>query len=195
MIAVIGGSFNPPTISHINLSKYILKNLDISKVIYVPVGDQYRKKGLINSSLRIDMLNLALQNEKNIEVSDIETTGDNVWRTVETLEEIQKQYPNEQIAFVMGADKLIQIHKWKRNEDLLSNFKFIVFNRGNYNVENIISINKKLNKYKNNFIIVNNENDNISSTLVRNNIKENKSISGLVNPLVEDFISKNNLYR
>lgn len=195
MIAIIGGAFNPPTNSHINLSKHILKNLDVTKVIYVPVGDSYNKKELICAKHRIKMLELATKNIKNVEISQIETKSKYVMRTIETLEEIQKKYPNEIIAFVMGADKLIEISKWKRNEELLYNFKFIVFNRNSYDINDIFLKNKKLNKYKENFIIVNNYIDNISSTLIRNNIKNNKSITGIVDLFVENYILENNLYK
>ena len=73
-IGFFGGSFNPPTNIHIGIAKDLLQNGIVNKVVFVPIGDFYSKKGLIQASKRLKMLKLAVQNEKNIEIDDFETS-------------------------------------------------------------------------------------------------------------------------
>ena len=82
-----GGSFNPVTKAHVDLALEIVKMFNMDKVIFVPVGDNYNKTGLIYEKHRYNMLKIATNGYKDLEISDIELNQD---RNLTTLEAFQK---------------------------------------------------------------------------------------------------------
>lgn len=101
IIAVFGGSFNPPAISHINLAKQILANIDnVVKVMFVPVSTKYNKSGLTSDEVRFGMLQKICEKAEKLEVSRVELDSSRQLYTIETLEIIKKQNPNCDIYFV-----------------------------------------------------------------------------------------------
>ena len=105
IIGVLGGSFCPPTIAHVELSKACIEQGLCDKVIWIPVNDAYRKSTNIPSSHRIEMVKRALKNEKNIEFSLHEMQYDRTISTLESLQTLQTLYPNDELYFIAGADK------------------------------------------------------------------------------------------
>ena len=118
IIAIFGGSFNPPINSHIFLAKEIIKEFDLlEKIIFVPVSKKYKKLDLEEDIHRFNMLKLMCKNENKMEVSDIELKQTKQLYTIETLELFKKRYKNEyDIYFIMGTDNLKQIETWKQPE-------------------------------------------------------------------------------
>ena len=70
VLAIFGGSFNPPHKIHKEIGMYLVNSKYLDKVIYVPTGDKYEKKDLISSNNRIDMLKIMIKNNNYLEVSD-----------------------------------------------------------------------------------------------------------------------------
>lgn len=193
MIAVFGGSFNPVTIAHTTIIDK-LESLDyINKVIILPVGNHYKKDYLIDFKYRKEMLELAIDINKVL-ISDIELHCQ--LKTIESLSIIQKEYPNEKIAFVMGADNLLCIKTWYLYKELLKKFYFILFNRDDMEIKDIIQNDEVLKNYEHKFIIESiHIKNNISSTKVRNMVKNNLNCCKYINDNVFSYIGKNNLYK
>jgi len=102
VIAVFGGSFNPPTVAHVNLAKQILNNVqNVKKVIFVPVSTKYNKSGLAADELRFGMLEKICKTEEGLEVSSIELDTIRQLYTIETLRLIQEQNKEYDIFFVI----------------------------------------------------------------------------------------------
>lgn len=163
MVIVFGGAFNPPTIAHREIYFHIKKSVNFSKFIYLPVSNLYTKSSLIANVHRINMLELMVADLENAYVSDLETNDTDFLGTYQSLLRIQEKY-NDEVAFVIGADNLNNIHHWKHAEDLLTEFKFIVINRDKMDINTYIDNSKYLSKYKDKFIIIPDFNMNISST-------------------------------
>lgn len=176
-IAIFGGSFNPPTIAHINLSKEILKQIDnVEKIIFVPVSTRYNKEGLVPDMVRLELLKKICYNEKKMEVSSLEIDSSRQLYTIETLEIFQKENPNYDIYFVLGTDNLKELETWHKPNEILKRFKIIVLERDEDIMENIIQNNILLKQYKENFIKINgNIKNKISASDVRKRIKERKN--------------------
>lgn len=196
MIAICGGSFNPPTKAHIEMIKKVGSLNYIDKTLILPVGDFYKKEDLISVNHRINMLNTVFKDMDNFIVSDLEAKSNKQLKTLESLELIKAKYPQSDIAFVMGADNLIDIKNWYKYEKILSEFNFIVFDRDDLNALDIINNDNVLSKYRHRFFIerLNIENG-ISSTKVRNLIKENKEYSKYLQNDVYKYIKENKLYK
>lgn len=182
IIAVFGGSFNPPANSHINLAKQILENYNnIEKVIFVPVNVKYNKKGLASNEDRFFMLQKICENNEGLEVSDIELTSQRQLYTIETLKLIQEKYKEYEIYFVLGTDNLKELETWHNADELLKSFKMLVLERGNDSMEEIIETNNFLRRYKTSFIKFQNiEKINLSSTEIRDKVKKGESVTKLV---------------
>jgi cytidyltransferase-like protein len=83
MYAIFGGSFNPPTIAHISIAIELLKEKNIEKVIFVPVGNQYKKNDLIDVKHRMDMLKQYFEDNSELEISDIFAKTDETLETID----------------------------------------------------------------------------------------------------------------
>lgn len=196
ILAIFGGSFNPPLNSHFSLAEQILNEYEyIEKVIFVPVSSKYNKSGLLENHHRYNMLKIVCDKNENFEVSDIELKQENQLHTLETLELLQKEYPDYELFFTLGTDNLKDIPNWGTPEILLSKFKILVIERDEDNMDEIIESDAFLKAYKDSFIKVKeNIRSNISSTFVREKIRRGKSIRYLTPDEVFYYIKESDLY-
>lgn len=194
IIGIFCGSFNPPLYSHFFLAQQLL-NDGIDKVIFVPVSSKYNKAYLVSDKHRYEMLKLICDKNPNFEVSDIEFNLPKQPYTLETLLKLQKQYINCDIRLIIGTDNLLELENWYKVETLLQNFKIMVLARDEDDVQKIISHNKLLSIYSSNIIECKSKiRTNLSSSLIRNLIKEKKSIKYLLPDEIIEYIKNNNLY-
>lgn len=196
ILAIFGGSFNPPLNSHFSLAQQIVNEYEnIEKVIFVPVNSKYQKEGLLENKHRYNMLKLVCDKNENFIVSDIELKQEKQLYTIETLELLQKQYPNNIICFTIGTDNLKQISTWGEAEKLVTDFKILVLERDEDSMDEIIKKDTFLLEHKDSFIkLKENIRSNISSTFVREKIRRGKSIRYLTPDEVYYYIKENNLY-
>ncbi len=166
MVVVFGGAFNPPTIAHREIYFHIQKSVDFDVFIYLPVSNLYTKSSLIANVHRLNMLELMIEDLEKAVVSDLEMIDSDFLGTYQSLIRIQEKY-NDDVAFVIGADNLKNIHKWKNADSLLREFKFIVLERNHIHIERYFEDDKVLSPYKDNFIVLPGFDMNISSTVFR----------------------------
>lgn len=160
----------------------------MDEIIFVPVGDYYEKNGLITSKHRYNMLKLAIENIKEMEIETIAIESTIKLYAIDTFKLIKEKYKNDDIYFIMGSDNYRKMPTWKNYKDLITNNKIIVIERErseirNNSCENIINfIPKKI--------------ETISSTEIRKMIKnkEDEKVKKYVNENVYKYIQKNNLY-
>lgn len=190
-----GGAFNPPTIAHEKLALKIAEKYNLDKVYFVPVGNFYNKKDLVDEKERFKMLKL-ISSDK-IDVLPIEFNMNKNLNTSEALELINNEYKNVDRYFIMGGDNLEKLSSWQNPENCLNGNKFIAIERGK-KISNIIENDNLLNKYsKNIFTLKNNNLYTYNSTEVRNAIKEKNSevINKMLNKKVYSYIKIENLYQ
>ncbi|MGL4656078.1 MAG: nicotinate (nicotinamide) nucleotide adenylyltransferase [Sarcina sp.] len=199
LIAIYGGSFNPPTIAHENIARDILELDEINKLIYLPVGDSYKKKFLISADYRYDMLEIILEKLKNdglnVEINKLEIDSDKRLYTLESLRILKDEYKND-LAFVMGTDNVKEFNSWYNPKELLEEFYFVIIERENDDVISLIREDKLLSKYENRFIILRKTSyKTVSSTYIRNNLYVDAKITEHIDINVLEYIKKNKLYK
>lgn len=145
---IFGGSFNPPTVAHYEISKQIIEYFNVLDFVFMPTGNNYSKPELIKASHRYNMLELVCKKLKNARVSDFEMTQEKYKGTYYMLEHFKGYY------FVLGADNVKDIVNWINFPKVVSDNKFIVLNRNNIDLSKILNQEKLIN-YKDNFIIFN----------------------------------------
>ncbi len=185
-IAIFGGSFNPIHNGHLLLAEYLRDEFSIDKVIFVPVGTpSHRANNLLKASVRYKMVEIAIKNNENFDISDIEIRSNQKSYTIDTLRALKKKYPNDEIYEIVGEDSADYIHKWKNYEELVKLAKILVFQRANYNYKSTHE----------NIILANNPLIEISSSHIRDRIRKNKSIKYMIPESIETYIKQNNLYK
>jgi nicotinate-nucleotide adenylyltransferase len=190
MIIVFGGSFNPPTIAHYEVAKHVLSLPFVKQLLFVPVGDQYKKAGLIPAFHRVAMLEILINNLPEAAISKIEVEAEHALKSIETLERLQFEYPDSSLAFVMGADNLYDLINWYDYERLIREFKLIILNRGEFDVHAFIKENFEC--VADNFIIVDDFSKiDISSSAYRADTTRTEILLSEV----ENYIRENDLYR
>ena len=178
-LGVYIGSFNPPHKGHIHAVNYLLDNHVVDKVLIVPTENYWDKQDLVDLSHRINMLKF-YESENII----IDKENNEYPYTYLLMRKLKKDYSEDNLFLILGADNIINFDKWKNYEELLE-YNIIVMNRDD------IDIQKYLKKYPNNhFIIMNDFHPiNISSTKIRNRIS-NKYLD----KKVLQYIKKHHLY-
>ena len=183
-IGVFVGSFDPVHKGHIIIINYLLEKY-LDKVIVVPTGNYWNKKNLTHIYHRINMLKI-YQNEKII----IDEENNELEYTYEVLDSLNKKYKEDELYLIIGADNIVSFDKWVNYQKLL-NYNLIIINRSDINIKYYLNKMNKNDKY-----IITDElaNINISSTFVRENIKNIININDKIDKDVIKYIKDNNLY-
>ncbi len=190
-IGVFGGSFNPPHKMHEDIAHSLKESNLLDKIIFVPTGSKYKyKNNLLPDQNRYDMVKLITDEYEYLDLSDYELKSEVVY-TCETLAYFKNKYPKDEIYFICGLDNLSYIDSWKNPEYILNNFKILVIKRDTDDLESIL---KKLDKYKNNIIVTDVKENPLSSTKIRENFT-NQDMSVYLNENVLKYIKDNDLYR
>lgn len=197
IIAIFGGSFNPPINSHIELAKQLVNSdMNIEKLIFVPVSTKYNKANLIEDIHRYNMLKLVCNKVSEFEVSDIELNSDKQLSTIQTLDLFKEKYKQYNICFIMGTDNLKEFSTWKNPKEILEKYKIIVLERENDKFEEIINNDKLLKENKDSLIKFDQiEKIYLSSSMIREKIKNKESVTEYFDKDVLNYINENSLYR
>lgn len=198
-LGIMGGTFNPIHHGHLVMAEEVRNKFELDKVIFVPTGTPPHKKSeeLVSAQDRYLMTVLATMTNLCFEVSTIEIEREGVSYTIDTISEFKKVYGQEtKIYFITGADAILSIFTWKDMDHLLESCEFIAATRPGYCLEelrtNIEAINPD---YLKHIHLVEVPGIAVSSTDVRERIRDNKPIKYLMPETVESYIIKNKLYQ
>lgn len=194
-IGIIGGTFNPIHLAHLYIAYEAKCQLNLDKIIFIPTGSPPHKKDMeiLEASLRYNMVYEAIKNYEDFEISDYEIEKKGLSYTFETLEHFKND--DNELYFITGADCLMDIEKWKYPEKIFKHCNFVVFNRAGYSKKNLrIQKEKIQQKFNTNITFLDIIDLEISSSIIRNRIKEGKRIDFFMPREVLEYIITNNLY-
>jgi len=194
-LGIIGGTFDPIHLAHLYIAQEAKKTFELDKIIFMPAGSQPLKmdKKVTEASLRFSMVKEAIEGRDGFEVSDYEIKKEGMSYTFETLEHFNKK--GREIYFIVGADCLINLEKWKGIERIFQLCKLVVFNRPGYKHKSLLKQKDYLKeKYSGEIIILNLAELDISSTDIREAIILGRDISKLIPKKVIEVIKKKNIY-
>lgn len=198
-VLLFGGTFNPPHIAHIEIAKEVSRKLGINEVFMLPSGNPPHKVGcdVADVKHRVEMLKLAIKDEKNFKISLIEVNRKGYTYTIDTLKELQKKYGDtRRFCYLIGADVLEKLPTWKDFRDVFLMCTFVVVARDEYTKEMLATeVDRLEREYKFDATIVHLDCVKISSTDIRERIKRGDSLDGMISLEVLQYIRDNNLYR
>ena len=194
-IGLFGGTFDPIHIGHMILMENVINNLNLDKIYVLPNSNPphklENKKTALN--LRLKMVKEAIKDNPKLEINDYDYRDNEIHYTFETINYFKKSYPNDEFFFIMGEDSFLDIEKWKNYKEILKE-NLIIFKRYSNKNFSLISKINQVRKYNKNIYLIDNIALDISSTLIRNLVKENKSIRYLVDDEVINIIKEEKLY-
>ena len=200
-IGLYFGSFNPIHIGHLIIANHVAENSNLDQVwmVVTPHNPLKNKQTLLDDYQRFHLVFLSTEDYPKIKPSDIEFKLTQPNYTVNTLAHLQDKFPQHEFSLIMGEDNLKSFHKWKNYEFILENHDIYVYPR----ITAELDINHKEELTKPNSIHTNNPKIHridapvveISSTFIRENIKNNKNVRPLLPEKVWEYIDHNNLYK
>jgi len=194
-LTVFSGTFNPIHLAHLIIAETVRTELEVEKILFIPAYyPPHRSISLAFSEHRLNMVKLAIQDNKNFDLSNIEYKAKGKSYTYSTIKKLYELYPDltEKINFIIGTDAFKLIDTWHEAEKLAELVNFILIKRvESLDIDELFS-SVKLTNF--NYKIVKVPLLEISSTYIRGNINSNKSIKYLVPDCVEKYIKENNLY-
>jgi nicotinate-nucleotide adenylyltransferase len=190
-IGIFGGTFDPIHFGHLITAEIIYENQGFDEIWFLPAYYHVLKdkKSVSSPDYRLKMVELAIADNPNFKVLDIEIKRNRVSRTVETLSELIRLYPDYKFFFMVGIDALNQFDKWYQVDEIFRLANIITFGRPPF------QLNEVGKKYLQMCDLVKTPLIEISSTDIRRRVKEGKTIRYFVPYAVEKFIHKHHLYR
>jgi len=188
------GTFNPIHNAHLRVAKHVSDKFRFEKIIFIPTFIAPHKKVFdVSAEHRLEMVKLAIAQNKKFEVSDIEFQTNEKSYTYNTVIRLNEIYNNsEKWPFIIGTDAFDQIKNWYKTDEFKKLVKYIVLTRSN---------NTELQKYDYlkkdgyDFEFTNLSFCDISSTEIRKKVECGEDISELVPPEVENYIYEHGLYK
>ena len=188
-IGLYFGTFNPIHIGHLIIANHMVNYTDLDEVWFVvsPLNPFKNKKILLDNYVRLEFVNRAIESYDKLKVSDIEFGLSRPSYTINTLVYITEKYPNKDFVLIMGGDNLNSFHKWKNYELILQNYELYVYPR-------LTSTKSSLDSHKN-INLVGAPIIQISSSFIRNAIKDKKDVRAMLPENVWEYIDEMNYYR
>ncbi|WP_420577339.1 nicotinate (nicotinamide) nucleotide adenylyltransferase [Ekhidna sp.] len=188
-VGLFFGSFNPIHTGHMIIANLVKETTSVDEVWFIvsPQNPFKKNKNLLHEFDRLDLVNAAIGDDYKFRSSDIEFNMPRPSYTIDTLTLIQEKHPGKKFRLIIGEDNLASFPKWKNHEMILEHFGLIVYPRPN-------SKSSELSSHPNVQIIDAPEVD-ISATLIRRLIKEEKSIKYLVPDQVATLIQSKGFFK
>ncbi len=190
-IGLYFGTFNPIHVGHLIIANHMAEysNLEQVWMVVTPHNPHKQKNTLLDDYQRLHLVRLATEDYPKIKPSDIEFKLSQPNYTVNTLAHLKDNYSQHEFSLIMGEDNLKSLHKWKNHEYILENHDIYIYPRVSQEADNYELINQtRIHKIDAPIV-------EISSTFIRENIKNKKNIRPLLSEKVWEYLDHNNFYK
>ena len=190
-IGLYFGTFNPIHIGHLIIANHMAEHSDLQQIwmVVTPHNPLKQKNTLLDDRQRLHMVRLATEDYPKIKPSDIEFNLPQPNYTVNTLAHLKDKFPTYEFSLIMGEDNLNSLHKWKNYYYILENHDIYIYPRLTSELENLdLKTHPRVHKIDAPIV-------EISSTFIRESIKNKKNVRPLLPESVWEEIDYNNYYR
>ena len=187
-VGLFFGSFNPIHNGHIAIANYMLDFTEMKELWFVvsPHNPFKKQQNMLPENERLHLVNLAINDYSAYRSCDIEFRMPKPSYTVDTLVRLSGMYPQQKFALIMGSDNLEQFHKWKNSGAIIANYHRYIYPRTDTSSQFLENVP--------NATIVNAPLMDISSSLVRQAIADEKDFSFYLNERVYQYVKEMNFY-
>jgi nicotinate-nucleotide adenylyltransferase len=196
-LGVLGGTFDPPHVGHLILAEEARQALGLEHVLFVPAGEPWRKTGrqLSPPEHRLAMVRLAVGDNSDFVVSILEIERKGPSYTAETLATLQQQLPDDaEIFCIMGQDSLADLPNWRQPQRIVSLARLAVARRSPWEAAEADALEKEVAGISQRLVWLDMPRIDVSSTAVRERVRQGQSIRYWVPPAVEEYIRQHRLY-
>ena len=190
-IGLYFGTFNPIHVGHLIIANHMAEHSDLEQIwmVVTPHNPLKQKNTLLDDYQRLHLVRLATEDYPKIKPSDIEFKLPQPNYTVNTLAHLMEKYPQHEFSLIMGEDNLKSLHKWTNYEYILQHHDIYIYPRVSEEAENLTLKDHPRVHWIDAPIVE------ISSTFIRENIKNKKNIRPLLPHNVWEYVDHNNFYR
>lgn len=202
-VGIMGGTFNPIHLGHVSLAKASYEQFGLDKVLFIPSGEPPHKQNqqIAAGYHRARMVELAIRDYPYFELSAIEIDREGYSYTSETLRELHRRNPGDEYYFILGADSLFQMEKWKKASEIFEQCVVLAANRDDIPAENFLQeIDALKEKFHGDIRPIHTPMMHISSTQIREAMNDNRLDGGdeinrnLLDKRVVKYITEHKLY-
>ena len=189
-IGLYFGSFNPIHVGHVVIANYILESRAIDELWFVisPQNPLKEKSTLLDDYQRLRMVELAIDDFPHLRASSVEFSLPQPSYTIQTLAHLCDKYPHHTLSLIMGGDNIQSIHKWKNYQRIIENYKIYVYPRPGFVMPPNLDENP-------NIEIVNAPLMEISSSMIREWIKQGRNVQGFMPSSAWQYLDEMNFYK
>lgn len=182
------GSFNPVHKGHLRIAGYLINNEGLDEIWFVvsPQNPLKGSEGLANPQQRLEMMKLAIASEPRLKICDVEFSMPKPSYTFNTLQLLTSRHACRKFHLIIGSDNLEEFQRWKNHEQILENYKILVYPRR-----------KKVKSpfdHHPNVKLTQAQLISVSSTEIRQSLKQNKDVRKMLPEAVCRYIISNGLY-
>lgn len=188
-IGLFFGSFNPIHNGHLAIAATMVEKGGLDKLCFVvsPHNPLKDKGILLDDQLRFEMVKLAISNNSRYEASDVEFHLTKPSFTINTLDYLKTQYPDDEFILIMGSDNYIHLDKWKDYNRLLCEYRFFVYPRPGFDAKGL--------GFEGNITLIEAPLMDISSTSIRKALVMGEEVDSYLPSSVYTFIKEHRLYQ
>ncbi|MED1468319.1 nicotinate-nucleotide adenylyltransferase [Bacillus salipaludis] len=184
-VGILGGTFDPPHYGHLLIANEVLSVLQLDEIRFMPNQEPPHKKKTqsVDNHDRINMLNLAIKGNSAFKIETIELERIGPSYTIDTIKILNSRDSDDQFYFIIGADMIEYLPKWNKIDELIKLVQFVGVERPNYN---------HLTEYPIQYVDV--PAVDVSSSMIRERLKNGKTIRYLLPDSVIRYIEEKQLY-
>lgn len=188
-IGLFFGSFNPVHVGHLIIASYFVDYCDLDQVWFIvsPQNPFKKQSELLNEYERLNLVNIAIEDDARFRASDIEFHLTRPSYTINTLLHLEEKYPEHKWSLIMGSDTYDSLPKWKNYDKLTKDYSFLIYPRPNQKVPHSALL-------PNAFLAEDVPLMEISASFIRKMIREKNSYRYLVSDPVYKYIDKWGLF-
>ena len=194
-LGILGGAFNPPHLGHLVCAQEALVHLELDRVVFMPVGVAPHREidADPGAEVRLEMAELAVADDERFATSRLELDREGPSYTVDTLEQMRSESPDDELFLILGGDQAAALASWHEPEQVLERATVAVFERVSWSRDAIgLQIGRlrgaQAVRYLDMPLIQ------VSSSAIRRRVREGLPIRYLVPDAVDDYITSHDLY-
>ena len=190
-VGIMGGTFDPIHYGHLVCAEEAFFQFDLSEIVFIPAGSPWQKKAVTGAEERFEMTVLATAGNPHFSVSRLEIDRPGPTYTADTLRLLNEQYGEAaELYFISGADAVLRILTWNDPKTVLGAARFIAATRPHFDLSSLPGTGLQ---DRVSFMEI--PSLGISSTDIRNRVRDGRPFRYLVPPAVAEFIAERGLYR